>query len=68
MSVSLSVRTIQLVICWTDLDGIWYGRYAIGVYHKIILLNFLRPVIPAWRTNELVRLDDTSATYNRVIQ
>jgi hypothetical protein len=30
MSVGLSVRMIKLEKRWTDLDEIWYGRYAIG--------------------------------------
>jgi hypothetical protein len=29
-SVCLSVRMIQVEIPWTDLDEIWYGRYATG--------------------------------------
>jgi hypothetical protein len=55
--VYLSVRAIQLENRLTDLDDIWYGRYATGVYPKIILLNFLQSVIPTWRMNELVRWD-----------
>jgi hypothetical protein len=27
---------IQLENRWTDLDEIWYERYAIGVYSKIV--------------------------------
>jgi hypothetical protein len=41
MSGRLSVRMIQLENRWTDLDGIWYGRYAIGIYPKIVIFNFL---------------------------
>jgi hypothetical protein len=37
----LSVRMIQLENRWTDLDEIWYGRYATGDYLKIVLLNSL---------------------------
>jgi hypothetical protein len=33
--VCLSVRMIQLENRWTDLDEIWYGRYA-------ILFNFIQ--------------------------
>jgi hypothetical protein len=40
--VCLSVRMIQLENSWTDLDEIWYGRYAIGDYPKIILFNFIQ--------------------------
>jgi hypothetical protein len=32
----LSVRLIQLENRWTDLDEIWYGSYATGVYSKIV--------------------------------
>jgi hypothetical protein len=53
-----SVRMIQLENRWTDLDEIYYGRCAIRVYPKIVLLiNFLQLVIPAWRTDEHVRWD-----------
>jgi hypothetical protein len=38
--VCLSVRMIKLESRWMDLDEIWYGRYAIGDYPKIILLNW----------------------------
>jgi hypothetical protein len=51
------VRMIQLKDRWTDLDEIWYGRYAIGDYPKIVLYNFLQSVMPAWPANELVRWD-----------
>jgi hypothetical protein len=30
--VSSFVRMIQVVNRWTDLDEIWYGRYAIGIF------------------------------------
>jgi hypothetical protein len=40
--VCLSVRMIQLVNRWTHLGEIWYGRYAIGGYPKIVHLYFLR--------------------------
>jgi hypothetical protein len=33
--VCLSVRMIQLENRWTDLDEIWYGRYAIGISPEI---------------------------------
>jgi hypothetical protein len=55
VSVCPSVRIIELDNRWTDLDEIWYVRYATGFYRKIILLNFVSSVIPTWRTNELVR-------------
>jgi hypothetical protein len=51
--VCVSVHMIQQ----TDLDEIWYGRYAIGEYPKILLLNFLQSVIPTWWTNKLLRWD-----------
>jgi hypothetical protein len=44
--VCLHVRMIQLENRWTDLDDIWYERYAIEDYHKIVLHNFLQSVIP----------------------
>jgi hypothetical protein len=37
---------IQLENRWTDLDEIWYGRYVIEDYPKILLYNFLQSVIP----------------------
>jgi hypothetical protein len=40
LSVRLSVSMVQLEKTWTDLDEIWYGRYAIGDYPKIVLYNF----------------------------
>jgi hypothetical protein len=55
--VCLSINMIQLKNCWIDIDEIWYGLYAIGVYPKILLFNFLQLVIPIWWTNELVRWD-----------
>jgi hypothetical protein len=53
----LSVRIIQLDNRWTDLDEIWYGRFAIRDYPKIVLFNFLQSVIQTWRKNKLVRWD-----------
>jgi hypothetical protein len=38
--VCLSVRMIQLENHWTDLDEIWYGRYAIGDTLKSYLSIF----------------------------
>jgi hypothetical protein len=55
LSVCPSVRMIQLENRWTDLDEIWYGRYATEDYPKIILFNYLQLVIPTWRTNQFVR-------------
>jgi hypothetical protein len=52
-----SVRMIKLDNPWTDLNEIWYGRYATGDYPKIVLFNFLQSVIPTWRANKLVRWD-----------
>jgi hypothetical protein len=57
LSVRLSVHIIQLENLWTDVDEICYGRYAIGVYPKIVLSNFLQSVIPTWQANKLVRWD-----------
>jgi hypothetical protein len=31
---------IQLKNCWTDLDEIWYGHSAIGVYPEITPFKF----------------------------
>jgi hypothetical protein len=53
----IPVRMIQLENRWTDLDEILYGRYAIGVYPKIIHFNSLKSIIHTWRTNEFVRWD-----------
>jgi hypothetical protein len=35
--VCLSVRKIKVEKRWTYFDEIWYGRYAIGGYPKIVL-------------------------------
>lgn len=40
--IRISVLMIQLQNHWTDLDEIWYGLYIIGVYPKIVVLNFLQ--------------------------
>jgi hypothetical protein len=40
--IRMSVLMIQLQNHWTDLDEIWYGLYIIGVYPKIVVLNFLQ--------------------------
>jgi hypothetical protein len=40
-----------------DLDETWYGLHATAVYPEIVLLNFLKLVIPTWQMNKLVRLD-----------
>jgi hypothetical protein len=53
--ICLSVHMIQLDNRWTDLDEIWYGRYTIGIYPKIVLFNLLHSIILTWRTNKLVR-------------
>jgi hypothetical protein len=39
--VCLSVIMIQIENHWTDLDKIWYERYAIADYHKIVLFSSL---------------------------
>jgi hypothetical protein len=51
-----------------DLDEIWYGCYATGDYPKIVLLNFLQPVIPTWReqTYEVGSALAPLATYSDV--
>jgi hypothetical protein len=41
----LSVRMVQLENCLTDLDEILYERLAIGIYSKVVLLNFLQSVV-----------------------
>jgi hypothetical protein len=40
LHVCLSVRVIQVENRWANLDETRHGLYAIGVYHKIVLLNF----------------------------
>jgi hypothetical protein len=40
--------------CCRDLVEIQYGDYATGVYPKIILFNFIKPVIPTQQMNKLV--------------
>lgn len=42
----MSVCMIQLENRWTDLDEIWYRRYATGAYPKITRFSFLHSVIP----------------------
>jgi hypothetical protein len=48
IGLTMSVRMIQIGNCWMDLDEIWYGHYAMGVYPKIVFFNFLQHVIPTW--------------------
>jgi hypothetical protein len=55
LSVRLSIRMIQFENHWTDLDELWYGRYVIGDYPKIVHYNFLQSVIPIWRAKKLER-------------
>jgi hypothetical protein len=43
--VCLSACVIQLENSWTDLDEILYGLYAIGGYPKLVLFNFVQPVL-----------------------
>jgi hypothetical protein len=40
---------IQVKDHWMSLDEIWYEHYAIGVYSKIVLSDFLRSVLPTWQ-------------------
>jgi hypothetical protein len=62
--VCLSVcQRDQLENHWTDLDGILYGRFAIGGHPKLVHFNFLQLVISTWRTSELVRLRSTPAPH-----
>jgi hypothetical protein len=46
LSSCLYAFLIQLQNRWTDLDYIWFGGYSTGGYRKIILINFLRWLIP----------------------
>jgi hypothetical protein len=46
---------IQFENRWTGFDEILYGRFAIGVYPKLVRFDFLQSIIPTWRTHELVR-------------
>jgi hypothetical protein len=39
LSDHLQVHMIQLENRWTDLDQIWYGRYAVEVYPKIVFFS-----------------------------
>jgi hypothetical protein len=49
----------------TEIREIWYGRYAIGVYSKLILFTFLLSVISTWRMLKVVRCNDYNAiTYD----
>jgi hypothetical protein len=57
MGQTLSVHMIQLKNCWTDLDEIWYGFYAIEGYPKRIFFILLQFVIPTWWSNERARWD-----------
>jgi hypothetical protein len=42
LSVRLFVRMIQPENRWADLDEIWYGRYTIGVYPKIVCYKLVQ--------------------------
>jgi hypothetical protein len=55
--VFMCILMSQLEIRWTYFDDIWYGRYAIGGYSKLVsLLFYFRPVGNSnLATNELVR-------------
>jgi hypothetical protein len=44
--VCLSVRMFQLQNRVTNFDCIWYGHYAAGDYHKLILFYLLQSVMP----------------------
>jgi hypothetical protein len=57
LSIRLSFRVIRLENHRADLDEIWHGRYAAGVYPKAVHISFLQLVMPTWRTSELVRRD-----------
>jgi hypothetical protein len=43
--VCLSAHMFRLQNRWMDLDEIWYGRYAIRGYPKILLFYFLHSVV-----------------------
>jgi hypothetical protein len=51
---------IQLDNRWTDLDEIWYGRYAIGDDPKINF-NFIQQVIPTWPDEQTCEVGSTPA-------
>jgi hypothetical protein len=55
--VRLSVCTIKLGKCWTDLNWILFAHLATGDYPKIMLYGFSKEVIPTWSENKLARLD-----------
>jgi hypothetical protein len=44
--VRLSVRMLQPENRWADLDEIWYGRYTIGVYPKIVCYKLVQYKTP----------------------
>jgi hypothetical protein len=50
--------------CRRDFNEIWYGRYAMGDYSKIIVCNFPYSVIPTWRLLEVVRWSDDAITHD----
>jgi hypothetical protein len=52
-----SVRMIQVENRLTNLDEIWYGRYATGANPKIVIFNFLQSVLPPWQMHKLLRWD-----------
>jgi hypothetical protein len=37
VSIHLSLHMIQLKNHWTDLDEIYYGCYAVGIYIKLYI-------------------------------
>jgi hypothetical protein len=56
LPVCLSVPVIQLKNRWTDLDEIWYERFATEVDPKTLLFSFLQSVISQWGSMINVRL------------
>jgi len=54
--IRISVLMIQLKNHWTDLDEIWYERFATEVDPKTLLFSFLQSVISQWGSMINVRL------------
>jgi hypothetical protein len=51
----LSVPTFHLLNLVTNFYEIWYEHYSVGVHPRLVLFNFLQPVITTRQTRESLR-------------
>jgi hypothetical protein len=56
-SLSMRINNLNLYVRngWTEINEIWYWRYAIDDYCKCMFLTFLHLVIPPWRMLKYAR-------------